>query len=156
MNNNQKIIDELHKAYWAEMETVMNYLAHATNLDGVSAEEIKEKLNNEINDELGHAKKIASRIKELNGKVDGSDTFLATQKSLQAIDDTTDVKYVIDGVIDAENEAINTYKNIIKISEGNDFVTQDLATQILADEETHKTVFEGFKKEFVTSEVELN
>jgi len=156
MNNNQKIIDELHKAYWAEMETVMNYLAHATNLDGVSAEEIKEKLNNEINDELGHAKKIASRIKELNGKVDGSDTFSATQKSLQAIDDTTDVKYVIDGVIDAENEAINTYKNIIKISEGNDFVTQDLATQILADEETHKTVFEGFKKEFVTSEVELN
>jgi bacterioferritin len=156
MKNNQKIIDELHKAYWAEMETVMNYLAHATNLDGVSAEEIKEKLNNEINDELGHAKKIASRIKELNGKVDGSDTFSATQKSLQAIDDTTDVKYVIDGVIDAENEAINTYKNIIKISEGNDFVTQDLATQILADEETHKTVFEGFKKEFVTSEVELN
>jgi len=156
MNNNQKIIDELHKAYWAEMETVMNYLAHATNLDGVSAEEIKEKLNNEINDELGHAKKIALRIKELNGKIDGSDTFSANQKTLQAIDDTTDVKYVIDGVIDAENEAINTYKNIIKISEGNDFVTQDLATQILADEETHKTVFEGFKKEFVTSEVELN
>ena len=156
MNNNQKIIDELHKAYWAEMETVMNYLAHATNLDGVSAEEIKEKLNNEINDELGHAKKIALRIKELNGKIDGSDTLSANQKTLQAIDDTTDVKHVIDGVIDAENEAINTYKNIIKISEGNDFVTQDLATQILADEETHKTVFEGFKKEFVTSEVELN
>jgi bacterioferritin len=134
----------------------MNYLAHATNLDGVSAEEIKEKLNNEIIDELGHAKKIASRIKELNGKVDGSDAFSATQKTLQAIDNTTDLKYVIDGVIDAENEAINTYKNIIRISEGNDFVTQDLATQILADEETHKTVFEGFKKEFVTSEVELN
>ncbi len=156
MNNNQKIIDELHKAYWAEMETVINYLAHATNLDGVSAQEIKEKLNNEINDELGHAKRIASRIKELDGKVRGSDTFSANQKTLQAIDDTTDVKYVIDGVIDAENEAIKTYKNIIKISEGKDFVTQDLATQILADEETHKTVFEGFKKEFVTSEVELN
>lgn len=153
MKNNQKIIDELHKAYWAEMETVMNYLAHATNLDGVSAEEIKGKLNNEINDELGHAKKIASRIKELEGRVRGSDTFSANQKTLQAIDDTTDVKYVIDGVIDAENEAIKTYKSIINLSEGNDFVTQDLATQILADEESHKTVFEGFKKEFITTEV---
>jgi len=153
MKNNQKIIDELKKAYWAEMETVMNYLAHATNLDGVSAEEIKEKLNKEINDELGHAKKIASRIKELNGKVSASNSFSANQKTLQTIDDTTDVKYVIDGVINAENEAIKTYKNIINLSEGNDFVTQDLATQILSDEETHKTVFEGFKKEFVAAEV---
>lgn len=153
MKNNRKIIDELKKAYWAEMETVMNYLAHATNLDGVSAEEIKEKLNNEINDELGHAKKIAFRIKELNGKVSASNSFSANQKTLQTIDDTTDVKYVIDGVINAENEAIKTYKNIINLSEGNDFVTQDLATQILADEETHKTVFEGFKKEFVATEV---
>lgn len=151
MEQNKKIVDELHKAYWAEIETVMNYLAHATNLDGVSAEEIKDKLNTEINDELGHAKKIASRIKELNGVVRGSDTFTANQKTLQATDDTTDIKYVIDGVIDAESDAINTYKKIIGLAEGKDYVTQDLATQILADEETHKTVFEGFKKELVAS-----
>ena len=151
MEQNKKIVDELHKAYWAEIETVMNYLAHATNLDGVSAEEIKDKLNTEINDELGHAKKIASRIKELNGVVRGSDTFTANQKTLQATDDTTDIKYVIDGVIDAESDAINTYKKIIDLAEGKDYVTQDLATQILADEETHKTVFEGFKKELVAS-----
>jgi len=151
MEQNTKIVDELHKAYWAEIETVMNYLAHATNLDGVTAEEIKDKLNSEINDELGHAKKIASRIKELNGLVRGSDTFESNQKTLQAKDDTTDIKYVIDGVIDAENDAINTYKKIISLSEGKDYVTQDLATQILADEETHKTVFEGFKKELAAS-----
>lgn len=151
MEQNTKIVDELHKAYWAEIETVMNYLAHATNLDGVTAEEIKDKLNSEINDELGHAKKIASRIKELNGLVRGSDTFESNQKTLQAKDDTTDIKYVIDGVIDAESDAINTYKKIISLSEGKDYVTQDLATQILADEETHKTVFEGFKKELAAS-----
>ena len=151
MEQNTKIVEELHKAYWAEIETVMNYLAHATNLDGVTAEEIKDKLNSEINDELGHAKKIASRIKELNGLVRGSDTFEANQKTLQAKDDTTDIKYVIDGVIDAESDAINTYKKIISLSEGKDYVTQDLAIQILADEETHKTVFEGFKKELVAS-----
>ena len=151
MEQNTKIVEELHKAYWAEIETVMNYLAHATNLDGVPAEEIKNKLNTEINDELGHAKKIASRIKELNGIVHSSDNFKSNQKTLQATDNTTDIKYVIDGVIDAENDAIKTYKKIIGLVEGKDYVTQDLATQILADEETHKTVFEGFKKELVAS-----
>jgi len=151
MEKNQKIVEELHKAYWAEIETVMNYLAHATNLDGVSAEEIKDKLNSEITDELGHAKRIASRIKELNGLICGSDTFEANQKTLQATDDTTDIKYVIAGVIDAENDAINTYKKIISLAEGEDYVTQDLATQILADEESHKTVFEGFKKELLVA-----
>jgi bacterioferritin len=61
MKNNQRIVEELHNAYWAEIETVMNYLAHATNLDGVSAEEIKEKLSEEINDSFGHAKKTGSQ-----------------------------------------------------------------------------------------------
>lgn len=153
MNNNQKIIEELHKAYWAEIETVMNYLAHSTNLDGVSAEEIKEKLNEEANDELGHAKKLAARIKELNGIVKASESFSANQKTLQEKTDTTDVRYVIDGVIDAETDAIKTYKNIIEITEGKDYVTQDLATQILADEEKHKTLFEGFKKAYEPAEV---
>lgn len=41
------------------METVMNYLAHSTNRGRVSTEEIKKKLSEEINDELGHAKKLA-------------------------------------------------------------------------------------------------
>jgi len=149
MNNNQKIIEELHRAYWVEIETVMNYLAHSTNLDGVSAEEIKEKLNEEVNDELGHAKKLAARIKELNAIVKASESFSANQKTLQEKTDTTDVKYVID----AETDAIKTYKNIIEITEGKDFVTQDLATQILADEEKHKTLFEGFKKAYEPAEV---
>jgi bacterioferritin len=152
MKNNQKIVEELHKAYWAEIETVMNYLAHATNLDGVTAEEIKGKLSEEINDELGHAKKLAARIKELNGIVLGSEKFSTNQRSLQATDDTTDVKYVINGVLDAEKDAIRTYKNIINLTEGKDYVTQDLATQILADEESHKTLFEGFKKAYEPAE----
>jgi bacterioferritin len=153
LNNKQKIVEELQKAYWSEIETVMNYLAHSTNLDGVSAEEIKEKLSAEINDELEHAKMLAARIKQLDGLVNCSDKFTANQKSLQSTEDTTDVSYVINGVLDAEKDAIETYRNIINITDGDDHVTQDLATQILADEESHKTIFEGFKKEYETTEV---
>ena len=44
MSNSKIIINGLTDAYWAELETVMNYIAHATNLDGVRAEEIKNLL----------------------------------------------------------------------------------------------------------------
>jgi len=50
------VIELLTKAYWMEIETVMSYLAASVNLDGVRAQEIKESLNGEVEDELGHAR----------------------------------------------------------------------------------------------------
>ena len=37
----QEIVDLLKQSYSMELETVMNYLANSTNLDGVRAEQIK-------------------------------------------------------------------------------------------------------------------
>ena len=148
MSNKKKIIKGLTKAYWAELETVMNYIAHATNLDGVRAEEIKKALALEIQDEIGHAQTLAKRIKEIGGTIPGSFEMKANQKSLQPIKDTTDVEYVIRGVIDAENSAIDGYNKLIKTCEGIDYVTQDLVITLLADEESHKTIFTGYLKEY--------
>ncbi len=39
-----QIIEMLKTAYSMELETVMNYLANSTNLDGIRAEEIKKSL----------------------------------------------------------------------------------------------------------------
>ena len=55
-----------------EIETVINYVANSTNPDGVRAQEIIEALANDIEEELGHARKFADRIKELYGVVPGS------------------------------------------------------------------------------------
>lgn len=148
MAKKQDIIDGLIKSYWAEIETVMNYIAHSVNLDGVRAEEIKKSLGVEIQDEIGHAQMIAKRVKELGGTIPGSMEFQYTQNSLQPVSDTTDVAHVIRGVIDAENGAIEQYKNIIRLCEGEDYVTQDLCVRLLADEESHRTEFEGFLKEY--------
>jgi bacterioferritin len=63
------IVALLTKAYWMEIETVMSYLAASTNLDGVRAQEIRESLAEDIEEELGHAKQYAARIKELYGVV---------------------------------------------------------------------------------------
>ncbi|MCC6422897.1 MAG: ferritin-like domain-containing protein [Phycisphaerales bacterium] len=144
----REIIALLTRAYWMEIETTMSYIANSVNLDGVRAEEIKNSLSADIADEIGHAQLFAKRIKEIYGTVPGSYEFKPEQKSLQPLKDCTDVAYVIKGVIEAEQGAINHYTNIIKSCESVDYVTQDMVIQILKDEERHLRLFEGFLKEY--------
>ena len=148
MSSKEKILKGLTSSYWAEIETIMNYISNSVNLDGVRAEEIKKSLTAEVADELNHAQTIAKRIKELGGSVPGSLNFKATQKALQPPKETTDVISVIKGVIAAEDEAIEGYNKLIKDCDGVDYVTQDLAITLLADEESHKTLFNGYLKEY--------
>lgn len=138
------IIEMLVTAYWMEIETVMNYVAASINPDGIRAQEIIEALENDIEEELGHARKFGARIKELYGRVPGSDEFKASQKTMQPPTDSTDLISVVRGVIDAETGAIEHYNKVITACEGKDPVTADLVTTILADEEAHRRLFEGF------------
>lgn len=148
MSNRKEIVTELTKSYWMEIETVINYISNSINLDGVRAEEIKKSLNIDIVEELTHAQSLAKRIKELDGIIPGSMEFKPAQKSLQTLEDSTDVATVIEGVIDAEEGAINQYNKIIKMCDGVDYVTQDIVIGLLAMEESHKREFKGFLKEY--------
>ncbi|WP_256297495.1 ferritin-like domain-containing protein [Haloarchaeobius salinus] len=144
-----EVIQLLKKAYGDEIETVMNYMSNSIVLDGVRAEEIKESLDQDIQEELTHARQLGERLKQLDDAPPGSMAFEATQESLQPPEDTTDVLAVIDGVIEAEEDAIETYRALITAAEENDDpVTEDLAVTILADEEAHRTEFRGYRKEY--------
>jgi bacterioferritin len=55
---------------------------------------------------------------------------------------------VIKGVIEAETGAIEHYNRIIEVTDGVDYVTQDMVIAILRDEEGHRRLFEGFMREF--------
>jgi bacterioferritin len=149
-NNDKRkeIIGLLTKAYWMEIETVMSYIANSVNPDGVRAQEIVEALNEDIQEELGHAQQYARRIKELYGVVPGSLDFKAEQGYLQPPDHQTDIVHIIRGVIEAETGAIEHYNRIIEACEGVDWVTQDMVIDILRDEEGHKRLFEGFLREY--------
>jgi bacterioferritin len=142
------IIGLLTKAYWMEIETVMSYLAASVNLDGVRAQEIKESLAEDIEEELGHARQFAARIKELYGVVPGSEEFAAEQSFLQPPEEQTDTVHVIRGVIKAETGAIEHYTRIVEETEGVDPVTQDMVIDILRDEQGHRRLFEGFLREY--------
>jgi len=145
----KRVVDILKKAYSDEIETVMNYQTNAIVLDGVRAEEIKQSLQQDIQEELNHAGQIGQRLKQIGARPPGSAEFEAHQDSLQPPEDSTDVLAVIRGVLEAEHDAISTYKELIETSqEADDPVTEDLAVTLLAEEETHRTEFEGFEKEY--------
>jgi bacterioferritin len=144
----ERILELLQRAYWMEIETVMSYLAGSVNPDGVRAQEIKESLADDIEEELGHAKQFANRIKELYGVVPGSLEFSAEQSFLQPPAEQTDVVQLIRGVIQAETGAIEHYNRIIEVTDQVDWVTQDMVIDILHDEEAHRRLFEGFLREY--------
>jgi bacterioferritin len=143
-----EITELLKKAYWMEIETVMSYIANSVNPDGVRAQEVKESLQQDIQEELGHAQQFAERIKELYGVVPGSLDFSAEQSFLQPPDEQVDIVHVIKGVIDAESGAIEHYSRIVEETDGVDPVTQDMVIAILHDEQGHKRLFEGFLREY--------
>jgi bacterioferritin len=143
-----RVVELLTKAYWMEIETVMSYMAASVNLDGVRAQEIKESLDEDIEEELGHARNYATRIKELYGVVPGSEEFSAEQGYLQPAEEQTDVIHIIRGVIKAETGAIEHYTRIVEETDQVDPVTQDMVIDILRDEQAHRRLFEGFLREY--------
>jgi bacterioferritin len=144
----EHVVELLTKAYWMEIETVMSYVAASVNLDGVRAQEIKESLAEDVEEELGHARQFAARIKELYGVVPGSLAFSPEQDFLQPPEHQTDTVHVIRGVIKAETGAIEHYTRIVEETEGVDPVTQDMVIDILRDEQGHRRLFEGFLREY--------
>jgi bacterioferritin len=144
----EHIIELLTKAYWMEIETVMNYVAGSINPDGVRARQIAASLEEDIEEELGHAKLFGERIKELYGVVPSSVGFSPEQSFLKPPSDQTDVIGLIRGVIEAESGAIEHYSRIVAETEGIDPVTQDMVIDILHDEEGHRRLFEGFLREY--------
>jgi bacterioferritin len=144
----EAIVELLKTAYFMELETVMNYVTNSINPDGVRAQEVKESIEEDIQEELGHAQLFAARIKELYGLVPGSMEFKAGQDKLQPPENQTDIVHVIKGVIDAEDGAIQHYTRIVEETEDVDPVTNDIVIDILHDEQGHMRLFEGFLREY--------
>ena len=144
----EHIIELLTKAYWMEIETVMNYVAGSINPDGVRARQIAASLEQDIEEELGHAKLFGERIKELYGVVPSSVDFKPEQDFMRPPEHQADVVGLIRGVISAESGAIEHYNRIIAETEEIDPVTQDMVIDILRDEEGHRRLFEGFLREY--------
>jgi bacterioferritin len=148
IDHSTEIIEGLIKAYYMELETVINYVANSINLDGIRAKEIKESLEQDVTEELGHAQQLGKRIHVLGGTVPGSMSFNFDQQALQPRKDSADLPSVIKGVIEAEDAACQQYQKMIELCEGVDYATQDLCIKLLGEEEEHRREFQGYLREF--------
>jgi bacterioferritin len=144
-----QVVQLLQRSYNMEIETVANYLANSIHLDGMLAMEVKESLEEDVNEELSHARKLANRIKVLGGYIPGSQELSMDQKTMQPPKSTVDVLSVIKGVIDAEDAAIDNYQKLVEATgDDKDPVTQDLAIALKGEEEEHRREFAGFLREY--------
>ena len=110
-----QLIELLTKAYWMEIETVMSYIANSVNPDGVRAQEVRESLEQDIQEELGHAQQFANRIKELYGVVPGSLEFTAEQSSLQPPDEQVDIVHRLVARYPETFELARTADDVVRI-----------------------------------------
>jgi bacterioferritin len=147
MDRTAEIIRELQISYAMELETVENFLANSIQLDGAPAERIKHALAGNVEIELQHARRLATRIKVLGGRVPGSLELSRNQHPAQPPVDSADVVSTTRGVIFAQETAIAQYQRIIKLCDGVDFVTQDLIVALVSDEREQRQRFVGFLAE---------
>lgn len=144
MDKTKEIVTELKRSYAIELETMQNYLANSIDLEGTEAELVRKALEEEITLKLRHARRLAKRINVLGGRLPGSLALPRDQTSLQPPSDNADAMAVIRGVIGANEISINQYQKIIHLTEGLDYITQDLVIDLLSDEREHRRLFLSF------------
>ena len=129
-DSDDRLVELLQDARSDELETVINYQTNAIALSGVEAQEIADSLAQDVGEELGHAEEIGERISVLGGKPRGSYAIEMSQEALQPPEKATDQLSVVEGVIEAESDAVSTYQDLVEA----------------ADEEAHLAEFEGFRE----------
>lgn len=147
----EKVVELLKKAYSDELETVINYLSHSVRLETFDGHDIAEELLKDVQNESDHAERLGERIKILGSEpptsLDIKEQF--DQDELNHIEDTSDVLSVIDGVIAAEKEAVNVYRELIRTArQAEDYGTARLAEELLQDEEEHLQEFKEIRSDF--------
>lgn len=145
---NDKLLTLLEEAYYDELESIMNYLAIAQNLETDLGHTVAEEFMVDVDEELMHAKRLSARMNVLGKHVNGSFGFEATQDALQPSEDHGDVLSAIEGSIEAEQQAQDLYEDIIhEAQEVDDHVTEDLAIELLGDEQEHEREMKDLKAE---------
>jgi len=144
VDRTKEIITELERSYAIELETMENYLASSIGLEGTDAEAIERSLEEEITLKLKHARRLAKRINVLGGRLPGSLELPRDQTLSQPPADNMDASAVIRGVLSANEVSISQYQKIIHLTDGLDYVTQDMVIDLLSDERELRRLFLSF------------
>src|SRR5271157_3565551 len=142
-----EVVKDLNTAYSDEWLAHFQYWYTAKWIKGLDADTLKPVLEEQSADELGHAGKIADRILQLGGRPVASPARLLETCGCgfkEPPEDPTDLKRVIQDVLEAEACAIGFYSKMAEKYRTTDIVTHELFEDLLKDEVDDEEQWERF------------
>jgi len=152
MQGDQRVIELLNEALKNELTAINQYWLHYRMLDNWGVKKLAEYEREESIDEMKHADRIAERILFLDA--------LPNFQALGRLRIGQNVEEVLRADIEAELEGAKLYRDLVAHAETvRDYVTRDLAREILADEEGHidflETQFEMIERMGLSNYIQL-
>jgi bacterioferritin len=152
MKGDPKVIELLNEALKEELTAINQYWLHYRMLDNWGIKKLAEYERSESIDEMKHADRLAERILFLDG--------LPNFQALGRLRIGENVEEILKADMEAELQGAKHYRELVAHAETvRDFVTRDLAREILADEEKHidfiETQFELIKQMGLQNYIQL-
>jgi len=130
MKGDPKVIELLNEALKEELTAINQYWLHYRMLDNWGVKKLAEYEKHESIDEMKHADRLAERILFLDG--------LPNFQALGRLRIGENVEEILNADLQAEQQGAALYREVVAHAETvRDYVTRDLAREILADEEKH-------------------
>ena len=152
MKGDPKVLELLNEALKNELTAINQYWLHYRLLDNWGVKKLAEFERSESIDEMKHADKLSGRILFLDG--------LPNFQALGRLHIGENVEEILKGDMELELEALGQLKGAIAHCEKvRDFVSRDLFSEILDNEEEHvdtlETQFEMIKRMGLQNYVQL-
>jgi bacterioferritin len=152
MKGDPKVIELLNEALKEELTAINQYWLHYRVLDNWGIDKLAEYERSESIDEMKHADKLAERILFLDG--------LPNFQMLGKLRIGENVEEILKADMEAELQGAKLYRELVAHAETvRDYVTRDLAREILEDEEKHidfiETQFELIQRMGIENYVQL-
>ena len=130
MKGDPRVLELLNEALRNELTAINQYWLHYRMLDNWGVRKLANYEREESIDEMKHADRISERVLFLDG--------LPNFQALGRLRIGQKVEEVLRADLEAELEGATVYRELIAHAETvRDYVTRDLAREILADEEKH-------------------
>ena len=139
-----EVIKDLNSAYADEWLAHYQYFLYAQVIEGIDAEALKSKLEEQSKDELNHAKELIERILQLGGEPTTDVMNASTCGFSEPPDDRADLADIVERVLKGERCAIEKYNKLAKKYHMKDLVTHEIFEDLLVDEVSDEEEWENF------------
>lgn len=128
MKGNPEIITELNRLLTGEMTAVDQYFLHARMYEDWGLNTLFERINHEVQDELGHASALVERILFLEGT--------PAIGAREALNIGTDVPGMLRNDLELEYKVVKDLREVMALCESHgDYVSRDILLKMLDDTE---------------------